>query len=99
MEKTPAWASSITGVSEARIVALAHEIASAKPCFIAQGFGPQRHTNGDYTARAVMLLAQMVGQVGKPHTNSGAREGNGGLSLPQLPTGENPVKVKFPVYL
>ena len=99
VEKTPAWAAAITRVPEERIVALAHEIAEAKPCFIAQGWGPQRHTNGDYAARSIMLLAQMVGQVGKPHTNSGAREGNGGFDLPTLPTGKNPVEIKFPQYL
>lgn len=99
VEKTPAWAAAITKVPEERIVKLAHEIAEADPCFIAQGWGPQRHTNGDTAARAIMLLPQMVGQVGKPGTNSGAREGNGGFNLPTLPTGDNPVKIKFPQYL
>lgn len=99
VEKTPAWASEITHIPEERIVALAHEIAEAKPCFIAQGWGPQRHTNGDSAARAIMLLPQLVGQVGKPGTNNGAREGNGGFDFASLPTGDNPIKVKFPNYL
>ncbi len=96
VEKTPAWASKVTQVPEARIVELAHQIGEAKPCFIAQGWGPQRRTNGDSAARAIMLLPQLVGQVGKPGTNSGAREGNGGFAIPTLPTGDNPVTVKFP---
>jgi Tat-targeted selenate reductase subunit YnfE len=99
VEKTPAWAASITKIPEARIVQLAHEIGEAKPCYIAQGWGIQRHANGDSAARSVMLLAQLVGQVGKPGTNSGAREGNSALSMPCLPAGDNPIQVKFPNYL
>ena len=45
--KTPAWASRITGIPPARIEKLAREIAGAKPCFICQGWGPQRTTNGE----------------------------------------------------
>ncbi len=99
VEKTPAWASSITKIPEQRIVDLAHEIAASKPCYICQGWGPQRHTNGDNAARSIMLLAQMVGQVGKPGTTSGGSVGNGGLEFPTLPTGDNPVTTKFPQYL
>lgn len=99
VEKTPAWAAAITKIPEARIIQLAHEIGEAKPCFIAQGWGPQRRTNGETAARAIALLPQLVGQVGKPSTNSGLREGNGGFELPSLPTGDNPIEVKFPNYL
>ena len=99
VEKTPAWASAITKIPEQRIVELAHQIGEAKPCFIAQGWGPQRRTNGDSAARSIMLLAQLVGQVGKPSTNSGAREGNGGFSIPTLPEGDNPVVGRFPNFL
>lgn len=99
VEKTPAWASAITRIPEERIKQLAHEIAEADPLFVAQGWGPQRHTNGDYAARAIMTIPQLVGQVGKPGTNSGAREGNSGFDLPTLPTGDNPVQTKFPQYL
>lgn len=99
VEKTPAWAAAITKIPEERIVRLAHEIAEAKPCFIAQGWGPQRHTNGDYAARAIMLLPQLVGQVGLPSTNSGMREGNSGFDMPTLPTGDNPIEEQFPNFL
>lgn len=99
VEKTPAWASKITKIPEARIVKLAHEIAEAKPCFITQGWGPQRHTNGDTAARSIMLLPQLVGQVGIPGTNSGLREGNSGFDLPTLPTGDNPITTQFPQFL
>ncbi len=99
VKKTPEWASNITKIPEARIVKLAHEIAEADPCFIAQGWGPQRRANGDSTARAIMAIPQLVGQVGKPGTNSGAREGRGGFPLGSLPTGKNPVTAKIPQFL
>ncbi|WP_165053573.1 MULTISPECIES: DMSO/selenate family reductase complex A subunit [unclassified Adlercreutzia] len=99
IEKTPAWAAAITRVPEERIVRLAHEIADAKPCYICQGLGPQRHTNGDNTARAIMVLPQLVGQVGRPGTTSGGSVGNSGIGLKSLPTGTNPIKTKFPNYL
>ena len=99
VEKTPAWAAAITQIPEQRIIDLAHEIGEAKPCFICQGWGPQRRTNGETAARAIALLPQLVGQVGLPSTNSGLREGNGGFSLNSLPTGDNPITAKFPNYL
>ena len=99
VEKTTAWASEITGIPEARIKQLAKEIGEAKPLFVAQGWGMQRHANGDYASRAVMLLPQLVGQVGKPGTNSGTHEGNTGFPLPTLPTGDNPMPEQFPNFL
>lgn len=99
IEKTPEWASKITQIPEQRIIDLAHEIGEAKPCYIAQGWGPQRRTNGDTAARSIMLLAQLVGQVGKPGTNNGEREGNGSIGLSSLPTGENPIAALIPNYL
>lgn len=50
VEKTPAWAAAITQIPEQRIIDLAHEIGEAKPCFICQGWGPQRRTNGETAA-------------------------------------------------
>ena len=96
VEKTPAWAAAITKVPEARIIELAHQIGEAKPCFICQGWGPQRRTNGDSASRAILLLPQLVGQVGLPHTNSGAREGNGGFWIDTFPEGDNPIEARFP---
>ena len=98
VEKTPAWASAITKVPEERIVKLAHEIAESDPCYICQGLGPQRHTNGDNASRAIMV-PQLVGQVGKPGTTSGGTIGNDDIGLNTLPTGNNPIKAKFPNFL
>ncbi|TRW44729.1 DMSO/selenate family reductase complex A subunit [Georgenia yuyongxinii] len=75
VEKTPAWAADITGVPAQRIRQLAREIAGAKPCAITQGWGPQRHANGENNARAIFLLACVTGNVGVPGGGTGAREG------------------------
>lgn len=91
--KTPAWAENVTGIPARRIEKLAREIAGAKPCFIAQGWGPQRTTNGGNQSRAIGMLAVLTGNVGISGGNTGARE-TGGYSLPMVdfPTLENPVK-------
>ncbi|WP_256741022.1 molybdopterin-dependent oxidoreductase, partial [Cronobacter sakazakii] len=78
--KTPAWAAPITGIPEARIIKLAREIGEAKPAFIAQGWGPQRHSNGELACRAIAMLPILTGNVGIHGGNSGAREGS--FSLP-----------------
>jgi len=91
--KSPGWAESITGIPAARIEKLAREIAAAKPCFICQGWGPQRTTNGENQSRAIGMLAVLTGNVGISGGNTGARE-TSGYSLPMMdfPTLENPVK-------
>ena len=93
LAKTPAWASAITGIPAARIQKLAREIAAAKPCFICQGWGPQRTTNGENLSRAIGVLPALTGNVGIHGGNTGARE-NGGRYLPMavFPTLKNPVK-------
>lgn len=79
VEKSPEWAAGITGVPAQRIRQLAREIATAKPCAITQGWGPQRHANGENNARAIFLLACVIGSVGIPGGGTGAREGAQGL--------------------
>lgn len=73
--KTPEWAAGITGVPAATITRLARDVATAKPCAITQGWGPQRHANGENTARAIFLLACVTGNPGIPGGGTGAREG------------------------
>ncbi|MFV0452021.1 MAG: DMSO/selenate family reductase complex A subunit [Propioniciclava sp.] len=80
-EKTPEWAAEITGVPAQQIRQLAREIATAKPCAITQGWGPQRHANGEHNARAIFLLACVTGNVGVPGGGIGAREGAPGLPI------------------
>ncbi|MFI2755002.1 DMSO/selenate family reductase complex A subunit, partial [Cellulomonas sp. P22] len=98
-EKTPEWAATITGIPATRIVQLARTIAQAKPCAIVQGWGPQRHANGENSARAVMLLAALTGNVGIQGGGTGAREGSYQLSLSAFPTLTNPVKTSIPVFM
>jgi anaerobic dimethyl sulfoxide reductase subunit A len=97
--KTPGWASGITGIPTERIVQLAREIGTAKPAYIAQGWGPQRHANGEQTARAICMLPILTGNVGIQGGNSGDREGAHGIPFPGIPMGENPVTASIPCFL
>ena len=63
-DKTPDWAAGITGIPARRITELAREIGSAKPAYITQGWGPQRHAAGEQSARAICMLAILTGNVG-----------------------------------
>ncbi len=97
--KTPEWASTITGIPVDRIVKLAREIAMAKPAFISQGWGPQRHSNGELVSRAISMLAILTGNVGIHGGNSGAREGSYDLPFVRMPTLENPVQTSISMFL
>ncbi|NUW58112.1 dimethylsulfoxide reductase subunit A [Cronobacter muytjensii] len=96
--KTPAWAAPITGIPEARIIKLAREIGEAKPAFIAQGWGPQRHSNGELACRAIAMLPILTGNVGIHGGNSGAREGSFSLPFARMPTLENPVQTSISMF-
>lgn len=93
--KTPAWAAPICGVPEQRIVDLAREMHEADPVFICQGYGVERHSNGEMACRDIMVLPQLLGQIGKPGTTDGRREGSAGLALSSMPSGENPVTTQI----
>ncbi|MGA6924088.1 MAG: DMSO/selenate family reductase complex A subunit [Desulfosarcina sp.] len=97
--KTPAWAEAITGIPRTRIIRLAREIGQAKPAYIAQGWGPQRHANGEQSARAIAMLAILTGNVGIRGGNTGDREAPHGIAWPEVPVGENPVKAAIPTFL
>ncbi len=93
LAKTPAWAAAITGYPAPKIQRLAREMAAAKPCFICQGWGPQRSTNGENLSRAIGMLAVLTGNVGIAGGNTGARENSGyGLGMATFPTLQNPIK-------
>ena len=97
--KTPEWASTITGIPQARIVQLAREIASAKPAYISQGWGPQRHANGELVSRAISMLAILTGNVGINGGNTGAREGSYSLPFERMPTLDNPVETSISMFM
>ncbi|RXZ53950.1 dimethyl sulfoxide reductase subunit A [Senegalimassilia faecalis] len=97
--KTPAWASKITLVPEQRIKDLAREMHEANPVFITQGYGSQRHSNGEATGRAIMVLPQLLGQIGKPGMNDGRRENKIGFAMSGFPAGKNAVSTQIPFFL
>jgi anaerobic dimethyl sulfoxide reductase subunit A len=96
--KTPEWAAAITGIPAGTIQRLAREIASTKPCSINQGWGPQRHSNGENSARAIFTLAAMIGQIGIPGGGTGGREAAYSMSAASFPTLENPVETSLSVF-
>ncbi|MDO5723788.1 MAG: molybdopterin-dependent oxidoreductase [Flaviflexus sp.] len=98
VEKTPEWAEQITGVPANRIRQFAREVALTKPCNITQGWGPQRHANGENQANAIYLLACLTGNVGIPGGGTGGREGYLWPYSKWLDDGENPVKATISCY-
>ncbi|MCL2529823.1 MAG: molybdopterin-dependent oxidoreductase [Coriobacteriia bacterium] len=99
VEKTPEWAEPITQIPADTIRALAAEIAAAKAPYICQGWGPQRHTNGEESTRAICMLPILIGQIGLPGTNTGQREAEPPAYLVGgIPAGDNAVEVAIPCY-
>lgn len=98
IEKTPEWASDITGVPANKIRQFATEVATAGPVNIAQGWGPQRHANGENNANAIYLLAAMTGNVGIPGGGTGGREGYYWPLTPWIDDGVNPVDARISCY-
>ncbi|MGX9463051.1 DMSO/selenate family reductase complex A subunit [Shewanella sp. A14] len=99
--KTPEYAEEITGIPADTIRELAVKLWSAKAPFITSGYAPQRHANGENTARALMMLPLLLGQVGKPGTNdSTAPNAFYGspfaMGIPWLP---NPVSTQISFYM
>ena len=99
VEKTPAWASGITLIPEQRIVDLAHELAAVEKVFVTQGFGPARRANGEQNSRSIMVLAMLLGQIGKPGTHNGQELGMNKYGIASFPKGENPCTISLPTYV
>ena len=97
--KTPEWASPITQIPVAKIKELAEKIGTTKPVYICQGYGSQRHSNGEITSRSIMILPQLIGQIGLPGTSDGRREGKSGFALSTFPAGENPIQTSMPFFM
>lgn len=97
--KTPEWAEKISRVPADTIRQLAREYAMTKPAALIQGFGPQRHANGEQVARGGTVLAALTGNIGiKGGWASGAGFA-GRQAIPGVPIPENPFKGSIPVYL
>ena len=98
VEKTPEWAAPITQISADKIRELAADIAAAEAPFIVQGWGPQRHTNGEDATRAICMLPILIGKIGLPGTNTGQREAEPPTYLVGSLPFKNPVTTAIPVY-
>ncbi|MGC8849866.1 MAG: molybdopterin-dependent oxidoreductase, partial [Candidatus Bathyarchaeia archaeon] len=100
LPKTADWASKVTGIPASIIVELARSYAVNKPAALIPGWGPQRTAYGEQFIRATSALASITGNVGVPGGNpAGAGIGRGPTrSDASLPTGDNPVGLKVPVY-
>lgn len=98
MAKTPAWAAAITGIPADDIRELASQLATTRPAFIMQGWGPQRRSNGEMTSGMIMMLAAALGQLGLPGTNNGMNVAWGGGFLTRVSAGENPIPFRIPAY-
>ena len=97
--KNPAWAADITGIPEETIENLARRYGLAKPAALMQGYGGQRHMNGEQFTRGGIMLACLTGNVG---IAGGWASGAGQCSivpLPSMPMPANPVKASIPVFM
>ena len=99
VEKTPEWAAAITGVGAPTIVRFARELGTARPVQISQGWGPQRHANGENQSRAIFTLAALTGSIGVAGGGTGEREGAYGLPMVNtFGSTPNPVKTSISVF-
>lgn len=96
--KAPAWAAAITGIPADDIRELASQLATTRPAFIMQGWGPQRRSNGEMTSGMIMMLAAALGQVGLPGTNNGMNITWGGGFLTRVSAGRNAIPFRIPAY-
>lgn len=98
VEKTPEWASKLTGIPAVRIKQLAREIAGANAAWISQGWGVQRTQQGEQASRSILMLPIMTGQFGRPGTNVGSWGGSVPYPVSGLSIG-NPVKASIPCFM
>jgi anaerobic selenocysteine-containing dehydrogenase len=62
----PEKGAEITGIPSEDIIRLAHLIANGHPVTFLPGYGLQRYPNGGQTIRAILSLALITGNIGKP---------------------------------
>ena len=96
--KTPEWAAEITQIPAEKIRELARDLEKAEAPFVVQGWGPQRHTNGEQTSRAISMVPIALGKIGLPGTNTGQREAEPPVYLVSALPFKNPVTTTLPVY-
>jgi anaerobic dimethyl sulfoxide reductase subunit A len=100
IEKTPRWASEISGMPASTIEELAREYATTKPAALIDCQGPARSAMGEQYNRCAMTLCAMTGNVGRPGGSAG-----GGLMVipvghmfraPGIPGLKNPAEAGGP---
>lgn len=102
IEKTPAWAESITGIPKETIQRIAREYATNKPSMLYQGYGMQRRAYGEQPVRGGCVLAAITGNVGLHGawcSGLALQAKDGGPFWNVFPTGPNPIKARIPVFL
>lgn len=100
VDKTPAWAEKISGVSAETIRRLAREYAGTRPAALMDCQGPARSAMGEQYNRCAATLCAMTGNVGRP----GGSAGGGLMGIPvghmfrmsAIPTGKNPLEQDGP---
>lgn len=103
IEKTPAWASKITGLDEKVIISLADTFVKNRT-FLAGNWAMQRAHHGEQADWTLMVLAAMIGQIGLPGGGfgfsmhySGGGQAFSGVRLPVgLPQGKNNLDFNIP---
>lgn len=80
------------------IESLAREIAAAKPCFITQGKGMQRHANGEQASRAVCMLSILTGNVGISGGSTGSEIADYEIDAIEVPMEDNAVQASIPTF-
>ncbi len=98
VEKTPEWASKITGIPADVIRRLARELGNAKPASITSGWGLQRRANGENQTRSILTLAAVTGNVGIPGGGTGGWPSSYPMPIPTFPSLEKPIKAGIPVF-
>ena len=71
---------------------------SSRPAYITQGYGAQRHYNGEQSVRAIAMLPILTGNVAIKRGNAGHTEGSYSSGYPTFPQPANPVKTTISVY-
>jgi anaerobic dimethyl sulfoxide reductase subunit A len=100
IEKTPAWASRISGVAAPVIERLAKEYATTRPAALMDCQGPARSEMGEQYNRCAATLCAMTGNVGR----RGGSAGGGLMGIPvghmfrasAIPPGKNPFELDGP---
>ncbi|WP_049644236.1 molybdopterin-dependent oxidoreductase [Candidatus Rhodobacter oscarellae] len=104
VEKTPQWAAAITEIPAETILELARRMAQSRT-MVSVAWALTRQQHGEQPFWAVIALASMLGQIGRPGTGFAfgySAMNNTGLNRQQvnyasLPQGKNPVAEFIPV--